>query len=160
MSGEGANDLIIQLLTEAHAENIRDRRELERRLSELVASLSGLQSATASIGTNMAEMRVESRAEMQNLSNRLADVERQVQTLPHTNDRLRVLEDRITGISAVGDRRHQETELRLRHLEGENRETGVFKRGAAAAISAVLRYFVPFAAGLLGVAAGMEKLSW
>lgn len=159
MSGENTTDLIIQLLTEGQAQSNSDRREVERRLSEMGASLSGLQTATASLGTQLAEMRAENRAEMQNLSSRLGDVERQVQTLPHTNDRLRMLEDKITGVSAVGDRRHQEVEHRLRHLEGENRETGVFKRGAASVASAVLRYVVPFVAGVLGVAAGMGKLS-
>lgn len=158
MAGETQNDLVLQMLSESLAQAASERREIDRALTGVQAAVASMQASVTAQGTQLAEMRAENRTEMQLMTQRLAEVERQVQTLPHTNDQLRRLEEKIGTVSSVGDRRHQEIDHRVRHLEGDSRETGVFRRGAASMAAAMVRYLIPFAIGLIGVLVGTGKI--
>ena len=158
MSGDSQNELILQLLAEARAEAATDRRAIEGKLSELSAQQSGLQASAQAQSQQLAEMRAENRAELQILQARMSKLEEQAAAIPHTSDRIRALEDRVGAVSAAGDRRHLEVDQRLRVLEGENRETGVFRRAASFVTANLLRWGLPLVGGAIGAALMSGKI--
>lgn len=146
MSTIDQGDLILGLLSDAKATADADRRAIETRLSDLGAGVAALRSTSEAQTTQLAEMRAESRADLHQISVRLAEVERQSQAIPQVAERVSDLENRVGSLSEIGNRRHAEIDRRVRDLENTGIADGVYRRGAAVVFSSLVRWAVPMAA--------------
>lgn len=158
MSDDTHFSTLVQMLAEHRADAAEDRRQLQAELSNVAAAVAGVRATVEAQAMQLAEMRAENRHELQAILARIAELERLATQVPSVSDRVLKLEERVASISAVGDRRHQETDTRLRAVEGESRETGVFRRGASSVATILLRWAVPFVVTLLAIAIGAGKL--
>lgn len=147
MSTVDQGNLILDLLSEAKSTADADRRAIETRLSDIGSGVAGLRATSEAQAIQLAEMRAEHRQDMHQVTARLAEVERQSQAIPQVAKRVDELHGRVDTLSEVGNRRHQEIDRRVRALEDNGIEVGVYRRGAAAFGAAFLRWAIPAACG-------------
>ncbi len=159
MADPSVSELLLQQLSELRAEARADSQEFRGNLSAIGASLAAVQTRAEAAALQIAEMRAENRSEMQLAMARIERIEALANAAKGHGERIPHIEERISAISAVGDRRHQEMDLRVRALEGDSRETGVFRRGAETMLGIFVRWVLPLVgAAVVGWAASGVKI--